>query len=120
MKAQYTRTKHRMDRPKERRGASVTATEAKNAFGRILENAIRGDRIFITKHRHAKAVLISVEEFDSLSVSTTDKLDTLSDEFDAMLTRMQSPGARTGLKAAFAASPKRLGKAALRAVQKRG
>lgn len=98
---------------------SFTATQAKNAFGSLLEAALRGDRIFITKHRSPKAVLMSMEEFNSLSESSTADLQTLTEEFDAMLARMQAPKARAGLKAAFAASPKRLGKAAVRAARKR-
>ena len=49
-----------------------------------------------------------------------DKLDTLSGEFDALLARMQAPKARAGMKAAFDASPKQLGRAAVAAARKRG
>jgi antitoxin Phd len=47
------------------------------------------------------------------------KLDSLSAEFDALL-RMQTPAARAGMKAAFNASPRQLGKAAVIAARKRG
>lgn len=106
----------------ERRGAtsSVTATDVKNEFGRVLEKVIQGGTVVITKHDEPKAVLISVNEFNALSNANRVKLDTLSDEFDALLARMQTPAARTGMKAAFDASPKQLGKAAVAVARKRG
>jgi antitoxin Phd len=111
---------HRRSRPSRPKGsASFTATEAKNAFGSLLEAALRGDMIVITKHSAPKAVLISVEEFNSLSNSEATKLQTLTDEFDAVLDRLQSPNARAGLRTAFAASPQRLGRAAVKAARKR-
>ena len=45
--------------------ASFTATEVKNEFGRILEKAIQGETVVITKHHAAKAVLISVDQFNA-------------------------------------------------------
>jgi len=99
--------------------ASVSATDAKNEFGRILEKAIQGGRVLITKYDVPKAILISVSEFEALSLARQVKLDTLSDEFDALLARMQTSTARAGMKSAFSASPKRLGKAAVAAARKR-
>jgi len=100
--------------------ARISATVAKNEFGRILESVIRGGTVVITRHDAPKAVLISVEEFDALSRANQAKLDTLSGEFDALLARMQTPAARAGMKAAFGASPRQLGKAAATAARKRG
>jgi hypothetical protein len=48
------------------------------------------------------------------------RLDTLSGQFDDLLARMQTPKARPGLRAAFTASPKQLGKAAVGHAPKRG
>lgn len=98
----------------------VTATDMKNEFGRVLEKVIRGDIVVITKHDEPKAVLISVHEFNALSNADRVKLDTLSGEFDALLARMQTAAARTGMKTAFEASPKQLGKAAVAVARKRG
>ena len=61
-----------------------------------------------------------MEEFDVLSRATEVKLNTLSEEFDAVLARMQKAGKRTAMRAAFQSSPKQLGKAAVRAARKRG
>ena len=107
---------------REGRGESArfTATQAKNEFGRVLEMVLQGGTVVITKHDAPKAILISVDGFNKLSHATERTLDTHSEEFDALLARMQNPKARAAMKAAFAASPKELGKAAVIAARKRG
>jgi prevent-host-death family protein len=100
--------------------ASFTATGAKKEFGRLLEIAIRGGRVVITKHAAPKAVLLSVEEFDALTGAGARALDMLTGEFDGLLARMQTPRARAALKAAFEATPKALGRAAVTAARRRG
>jgi antitoxin Phd len=100
--------------------SSVSASEAKSEFGGVLELAIQGRAVVITKHGAPKAVLISVENFNALSGAAETQLDTLSREFDALLGRMQTSKTRRGMKAAFAASGKRLGKAAVAAARSRG
>jgi len=63
---------------------SVTATEAQNEFGRVLDS-VTGDRvIFITRHNSPRAVLISIERFDALVRKDETLLDTLTAEFDAL------------------------------------
>jgi len=99
---------------------SVTATEAKNRFGQILEKVIRGARVFITKHDRRKAVLLSVEDFESLARAGATQLDNLSAQFDALLAGMQTRKARAGMKAAFDATPGQLGRAAVEIAKKRG
>ena len=116
---------HRRVSPERRRRQSrlsvaVSSTEAKNKFGRILEKVIRGGRIIITKHDSPKAVLISMEEFQALSSAQGAQLAMLSAEFDAIVARLQTPEARAGMNAAFHATPKELGKAAVAAARKRG
>jgi len=100
--------------------ASVTASEAKSEFGRVLEMAIQGGAVVITKHDAPKAVLISVENFNALSGATETTLDTLNREFDALLAGMQTSKARRGMKTAFAASRRELGRAAVAAARRRG
>src|SRR5260221_4516647 len=84
--------------------ARFTATQAKNEFGRALELVLQGGTVVITKHDAPKAILISVDGFNKLSHATEITLNTLSEEFDALLARMQSPKTRAAMKAAFAAS----------------
>ena len=100
--------------------ARFTATQAKNEFGRVLEMVLQGGTVVITKHDAPKAILISVDGFNKLSHATERTLNTLREEFDALLDRMQSPKARKAMKSAFAASPEELGKAAVIAARKRG
>ena len=98
--------------------ASYTATEAKNQFGRLLEQAIHGTTVLITKHDSPRAVLISIDHFQTLQEAPQAKLNTLTDQFDTLLERMQSPKARRGMAAAFRAGSKQLGKAAVAAARK--
>ena len=100
--------------------ALFTATEAKNEFGRLLEKAMQGGVVVITKHDEPKAVLISMDVYTALSSAPESRINTLSAEFDSLLMRMQRPGVRNSMQAAFRASPKQIGKAALVAARKRG
>ena len=114
-----------LDAPRGRPGVmpetvSVSATVAKNEFGNILEQAILGRTVVITKHDTPKAVLNSMDEFNALSAAPRVALDTLSADFDRLLAAMQAPGARTAMQAAFDAPSKALGRAALAAARKRG
>jgi antitoxin Phd len=97
----------------------ISATEAKNKLGEVLDSVMQSGMILITRHETPKAVLLSMEEYGALSRATQSRLDTLNSEFDALLGRMQTAKARAGMKAAFAASPKQLGKAAVEAARKR-
>jgi len=99
---------------------TFTASVAKKEFGKVLELAMRGGRVFITKHATPKAVVLSVDDFTALTHASERTLDTLSGEFDALLARMQTPKARAGLRAAFDASAKEIGAAAVAAARKRG
>ena len=98
---------------------SVTATEAKNDFGRILERVIRGDRVVITKHDAPKAIMISVEQYDRLTGGSRVKMEEINRELKERLMSMQTPAARAAMQAAFSASSEELGKAAVAAARKR-
>jgi len=99
---------------------TVTATKAKNEFGRLLDTAMQGTAVVITKHDAPRAVLLSMEAFTALTEAGERRLDRLSEEFDELLANQQAPKAKAGLRAAFAASPGQLGKAALAAARARG
>lgn len=98
----------------------VTATDAKNAFGRVLERVAGVGAVAITRHDKPKAVLLDYEEFESLRRERSETLDELGGRFDGLLERMQTPAAREGMKAAFDASPEELGRAAVEEARKRG
>jgi len=99
---------------------TVTATKAKNEFGRLLDTAMQGTAVVITKHDAPRAVLLSMEAFTALTEAGERRLDRLSEEFDELLANQQTSKAKAGLRAAFAASPGQLGKAALAAARARG
>ena len=98
---------------------SVTATEAKNEFGRLMDLAMQGAAVVITRHDAPRAVLLSMEAYQVLSEAGERQLESLSGEFDELLARQQTVKARSGLKAAFGASPAQLGKAAVTAARSR-
>lgn len=98
----------------------VAATVAKNKFGLLLEKAMQGEVVVITKHDDPKAVLLSMEEYNALSRASESRINRLSAEFDALLMKMQGSRARTAMQKAFHASSKQLGKAAVAAARKRG
>ena len=107
------RTRHRSDTD------SVTATNAKRDFGKLLEAAIRGRVVVITKHAAPKAVLMSVEQFNGQSRPSEPNLDTLTRHYDALVARMQGPKARAAMQAAFDATPEELGRAAVAGARRR-
>jgi antitoxin Phd len=93
----------------------VTATLLKNQFARVLDQALRRGPVAITKHDAAKAILISMEDFEALVGERSQSLDALDARFDGLLMRMQTPSAKKGMDAAFNATPRALGKAAVKA-----
>ncbi len=97
---------------------SVAATKVKNEFGAILDRAAHGGAVAITRHDTLKAVLLSYDEFKSLVQLRSNTLDDPGTEFDALLTRMQTPKARKGMRTAFNASSTQLGRAAVKAARK--
>lgn len=98
---------------------SMSATAAKNEFGRALEVALRDGYVVITKHDQPKAVLVSLDEFEALSRLRSPKLDALSAEFDQLLDRLQLPDARSVIQSVFESSPDELGRAAVEGARRR-
>lgn len=98
---------------------SVPATRLKNELAGILEQAARDGVVAITRHDTPRAVILSIEEFDSLVEARTQGLEDLGAQFDSLLAAMQAPAARKGMQAAFEAAPETLGRAAVKAARKR-
>jgi antitoxin Phd len=84
---------------------SVAATRIKNEFGAVLEQAVRGGAVAITKHETPKAVLMSYDEFQALVKARSPDLGDLTAEYDTLLAGMQTPAAAKGMEAAFNAPP---------------
>ena len=98
--------------------SAVAATKVKNEFGSVLEQAMHGGAVAITRHDLPKAVLLSYEEFVALVKDRAPQLNELTNEFDALLADMQTAKARQGMAKAFEASALRLGRAAVSAARK--
>jgi len=98
--------------------STVAATKVKNEFGSVLEQAMHGGAVAITRHDLPKAVLLSYEEFVALVKDRAPQLNDLTNEFDALLADMQTAKARQGMAKAFEASALRLGRAAVSAARK--
>jgi len=97
----------------------IPATRLKNEFGTVFDQAMRDGAVAITRHDTPRAVLISYEEFESLAKARSATLEDRGAQFDALLGRMQTPAARTGMEAAFNATPAELGRAAAKAAGRR-
>jgi antitoxin Phd len=91
----------------------VPASQAKSAFGEILERVAATGGVAITRHQVPKAVVLSWEEFESLNRARTESLTSLAGQFEDLLADMQGPDAEAAMAAAFAASPTRLAQAAV-------
>jgi prevent-host-death family protein len=99
---------------------AMTATEAKNNFGALLDSVIEKGKIAITKHDEVSAVVLSRREYELLLENQHDPLRELRQEFDGLVERMQRPSARRAGKALFDATPARLGRAAVASARRRG
>jgi len=99
---------------------TVTATEAKTRFGPLLEGAIQGRTVVITRHNTPKAVLLPMAEYEALAARRAPDLSYLTAEFDAWQDSLQTPESRKARREAFNLSPKEMGRAAAAAHRRRG
>lgn len=99
--------------------AHVTATEAKNSLGAVLDRVMAEGRLAITRHDEVKAVLLSAREYEALVERRHDPLQALTEQFDGLLESMQQAAARKAGEALFDASSADLGRAAVRAARRR-
>lgn len=94
--------------------ARISSSDAKNRFGKILERVTEEGGVAITLRNEPKFVVISVETYQRLARADSRSLNTLTDEFDALLERMQEPGSRAAMERAFSMTPEELGQTARR------
>lgn len=98
---------------------SVTASEAKGSFGAVLDRVVTRGAIAITKHDQIRAVILPVEQYESLLAQRKNPLAELEAEFDSLVAKMQTPAAQAAGRALFDATPERLGRAAVARAGKR-
>ena len=96
----------------------VPASRLKNNPGAIVDQASAGRPVVITRHDAPRAVILSFEDFEELAREREPALGTLEARFDELLAAMQKPAAKRGVRAALAATPTELGRAALAAARK--
>ncbi len=66
----------------------VTASEAKNQFGRVLEIALSDGAVVITKHDEPKAILLSIKEYEAMPTKSAGSSNQTAPSADA---RRESP-----------------------------
>lgn len=97
----------------------IPASRFKSAFGEVLERVAATGGVAITRHHVPEAVVLSWDEFESLSRARTESLAPLADQFDGLLASMQTADSRAAMATAFAASPEEFGRAALEATHRK-
>src|SRR5207247_7503575 len=97
---------------------TTSATDFKQHVGKYLDVARTG-RVIIQKQGRPTAVLISVEEYEALNPSASRVIDRLTEEFDALVARMQRRGFKSAMEKAFEASPTELAAAHHRGTKRR-
>ena len=83
---------------------SVPATAMKNAFADVLDKVAELGILAITRHDKARAVMLSLSEYEALLKRTEDPLERLSDYFESLVAKMQEPETRTALDELFGTS----------------
>jgi hypothetical protein len=68
---------------------------------------------------YVRGVPYELDQFETVSGADAAVLDTLTEEFDALFDRMQTPEADAAMDRAFNASPEELGRAAAAAARRR-
>ena len=97
---------------------TTTATDFKQHVGRYLD-AARTGAVIIEKQGRPTAVLISVEEYEALNPSAARVIDRLTEEFDALVARMQGREFENAMARAFDATPTEFGAAHRRGTKRR-
>lgn len=80
---------------------SISATEAKNSFGRLLDRTIAGGIIAITRHHEPRVIMLSMDEYEALMKKIEDPIDRLRHDFDGLVAKMQTPAAKAAGAALF-------------------
>ena len=95
--------------------ATAPASELKNAFKGVFNQAMQNGAVSITRNRKREAILLSADLYDQMiaEIAGRDPLETLRKEYDARFAAMQTDKAKAGYEDAFNASSGDLGKTAV-------
>lgn len=94
---------------------SSPASELKNAFKGVFNQALQNGAVSITRNRKREAILLSAELYDQMiaEIAARDPLEALRKDYDARFAAMQTDKAKAGYQDAFNASSEDLGKTAV-------
>ena len=85
---------------------AVSATAVKNTFAEVLDKAVEHGILAITRHDKARAVMLSLPEYEALVKRAGDPLERLHGYFDEIVDKMQGPGTDKSVKELFGVAPK--------------
>ena len=98
---------------------TMSSSDAKNGFAELIERVARSTKpVLITRNKRPAVVVLSVEEYEQLLGAAPDPLAPLRERFASIVADMQTRPAKQAVDALFAATPARLGKAAVKATGK--
>ena len=69
-----------------------SSTRLATDIGTVTREVMREGAAVITRHDSPMMVLVSIDRYAELERASTPDLDALSDRFDALYARMQTPG----------------------------
>jgi antitoxin Phd len=98
---------------------SFTITEFKERAREVIDLVENHKAVAILRHKKPDAVLISASDYVEFMKLRRERLNFLTQRYDDMVARMQTPEAVAGVDALFNASSEELGTAAV-AAAKRG
>jgi len=98
---------------------TFTITEFKERAREVIDLVAERKAVAISRHKVPEVVLISALDYAELVALRRERLDFLTQRYDQMVARMQTPEATAGVDALFSATPEELGRAAI-AAAKRG
>lgn len=93
----------------------ISATELKNATADVFEQVAAHRSVAITRHNKPRAILLSIEQYETLTGQHHDWLKDIYAEYQEMFDKMQKPEQRAGAERAFNATPEELAGTAVRA-----
>jgi antitoxin Phd len=99
---------------------SFTITEFKERAREVIDLVDDRKAVAILRHKKPDAVLISASAYVEFMKLRRERLNFLTQRYDDMVARMQTPEAAAGVEALFNASSEELGGAAAVAAAKRG
>jgi antitoxin Phd len=95
---------------------SVSASALKNNYGQVAEQAAKGP-VAISRYKVPEMVLLPAADYVEMQRARQAPLDALAAEFDQLVVKMNTPKAKTAAANLFKATPKELGRSAVKSAQ---